>query len=247
MRRNVDLYDGCRPRRSGQHDDGQQTPPRNRIAQIRLQVSKRERERELICSCNYIPPCPPLPLCSLSRPMYRTTRFVGPASSAPAACSASCSNSSSSSTAAAAAHEELEISGGLYAPFQPTVAALGESVCLPRKHLIANQTAISLPMEELQEQQLHYPSSSWQHRQRIALAAHDANNDDDDDDEDDDEDNDEEKEEKELHESRPDLAAGERKLEEAIAPAALEQCGKLPANDANCLENGRKLIQVSSA
>ncbi|KAH8411008.1 hypothetical protein KR222_006065 [Zaprionus bogoriensis] len=171
---------------------------------------------------------------NLSRPMYRTTRFVGPASSAPA-CSASCSTTTTTTAQALSMPaEELEISGGLYAPFQPS-AALGG-------HLIANQTAISLPLgaadgEELQlPQQLHYPrsNSSWQQRrQRIAVAELQAvDNEDDDDDDDDDDDEDEEDE----------VQAGERKLEPAIAPA--EQ-PKLPAhvNDANYLENGRKLIQ----
>ncbi|XP_030243282.1 uncharacterized protein LOC108652738 [Drosophila navojoa] len=95
---------------------------------------------------------------NLSRPMYRTTRFVSPVASAPAQLGPSSCNP---------AHEELEVSGGLYAPFQPTLGAVGAEggVCLPRKHLIANQTAMPLPMgptdgAEPDEQQPHYPRSS---------------------------------------------------------------------------------------
>lgn len=153
----------------------------------------------------------------------------------------------------------MEFSGGLFAPFQPSAATLGESVCLPHK-----QTVLSvLPMgaesslEELEEQQLHYPRSScsnnsWQRSQRISLAAHDARDDDDDDD---DEAGDIENDEEEDEDDEEYVAAGsERRLEEAIAPAVAatstltaEQCNKMAANDANCLENGRKLIQVSKA
>lgn len=196
---------------------------------------------------------------SPSRPMYRSSRFVGPATSAPA-----------SSTTAPMHDDIVEFSGGLFAPFQPASAALGESVCLPHKHLIANQTVLSLPMgaesslEELEEQQLHYPrsscsNSSWQRSQRISLAAHDANADDDDYDDDDDDDDvrgdadaedvdvDNDEDEDDEYSTQNVAGAGsERRLEEAIAPAASEQGGKMAANDANCLENGHKLIQVSS-
>lgn len=158
----------------------------------------------------------------------------------------------------------MEFSGGLFAPFRPSAATLGESVCLPHK-----QTVLSvLPMggesslEELEEQQLHYPRSScsnnsWQRSQRISLAAHDAHHDDDDDDDDDEAGDIENDEEEEDEDDEEYVAAGsERRLEEAIAPAVAmaatstttaEQCNKMAANDANCLENGRKLIQVSKA
>ncbi|XP_017864601.1 PREDICTED: uncharacterized protein LOC108614893 [Drosophila arizonae] len=153
---------------------------------------------------------------NLSRPMYRTTRFVSPVASAPAQLGPSSCNP---------AHEELEVSGGLYAPFQPTLAAVGGEggVCLPRKHLIANQTAMPLPMgptdgAEPDEQQLHYPrsscsnNSSWQQR--------------------------------ELPFDEVGFAKDNR--EEAIDLA--EQKSTQPrASDANYLENGRKLIQVSTS
>ncbi|XP_064543587.1 cyclic nucleotide-gated cation channel subunit A isoform X1 [Drosophila montana] len=197
---------------------------------------------------------------NLSRPMYRTTRFVGPAASAPAQLPYGSGGGGSSSTSSSCntaqplpmAHEELEISGGLYAPFQPTLAAVSmDGVCLPRKHLIANQTAIPMgpDSDELEEQQLHYPrsscsSSGWLPRQRIEL---DVNQDDDDDDADDDEDVDDDNDDVEMaaavgRENGFADARGKDNQEEAIAPA--DQRSTQPrANDANYLENGRKLIQ----
>ncbi|EDW02661.1 GH19757 [Drosophila grimshawi] len=188
---------------------------------------------------------------NLSRPMYRTTRFVGATASAPAQLPYGGGGSSSTSSSCTAAqlplpHEELEISGGLYAPFQPTGAVSNESVCLPRKHLIANQTAIPLPMgpatsAEREEQRLHYlrSSGSWQRTQPDY---------DEDDDEDDDDDVDHEDDEESVAAATAaaDVVGyadvnGKDNQEEAIAPAEPKQ---MAPGDANYLENGRKLIQL---
>ncbi|KAH8396584.1 hypothetical protein KR215_000907 [Drosophila sulfurigaster] len=193
---------------------------------------------------------------NLSRPMYRTTRFVGPASSAPAQLPFGGSSSSSSCNTAthqlAMPHEELEISGGLYAPFQPTAAAISsDGVCLPRKHLIANKTALPLPLGpdsvDVEERRLHYPRGSWQRRHRIEL-------DDDDDDDDYDVDDDEEDDAKgngnvEATTATAASAAVAASAADddafADAPAIVEQKQSTQprASDVNYMENGRKLIQ----
>ncbi|TDG43027.1 hypothetical protein AWZ03_010549 [Drosophila navojoa] len=198
---------------------------------------------------------------NLSRPMYRTTRFVSPVASAPAQLGPSSCNP---------AHEELEVSGGLYAPFQPTLGAVGAEggVCLPRKHLIANQTAMPLPMgptdgAEPDEQQPHYPRSSCSNNSSWQRKNYDDDDDDDDDDDEDDDDVDEEEvkmkyrhqhQHKHQHHQHQPKVSRQRELpfdevgfakdnrDEAIDLA--EQKSTQPrASDANYLENGRKLIQ----
>ncbi|KAL7736104.1 hypothetical protein ACLKA6_003839 [Drosophila palustris] len=192
---------------------------------------------------------------NLSRPMYRTTRFVGPsaASSNPlpfggSSSSSSCNNTTTTTTtmtttttAQQLPHEELEISGGLYAPFQPTSSLNstegGGGVCLPRKHLIANQTRM-LPDPSQQQQLEHYPRS-WQRRNhRIEL-----DDDDDDFDEDDDDDDDEQQAAAKHHNEDDYDDGGKHSQEEAIAPAEKQQQQQ---RDVNYLENGRKLIQEPS-
>ncbi|XP_034477354.1 cyclic nucleotide-gated cation channel subunit A [Drosophila innubila] len=172
---------------------------------------------------------------NLSRPMYRTTRFAGAAASAPLPFGGS-SSSSSCNTAAQQLpmpHEELEISGGLYAPFQPTTSMSStEGVCLPRKHLIANQTTM---LSDPEEHQLHYPRS-WQRRNhRIEL--------DDDDDDFDDDDDDDVQQQAAANDHVDDNDECKNSQEEAIAPAEKQQQQQPRANDVNYLENGRKLIQ----
>jgi len=135
-------------------------------------------------------------------------------------------------------HEELEISGGLYAPFQPTTSMSStEGVCLPRKHLIANQTTM---LSDPEEHQLHYPRS-WQRRNhRIEL-------DDDDEDFDDDDDDDDVRQQAAANDHLDDNDDGKNSPEEAIAPAEKQQQQQQKqqrASDVNYLENGRKLIQV---
>ncbi|KAH8400926.1 hypothetical protein KR009_001827 [Drosophila setifemur] len=167
-----------------------------------------------------------------SRPMYRTTRFVSPASSAPAQLQLPCGS-----------HQTLgggpleEISGGLFAPFAPTAT------------ITVEQAATSIPMavdreEGLEVHHLHYPPRSWQRKYRQGNHHHrqrEAEEEDDDDDDDDEDDEDED-----------DFAETVDNPEEAIARADQQQNfhqkhnhqpqASGPAN----VENGRKLIQEPS-
>ncbi|XP_026841636.1 cyclic nucleotide-gated cation channel subunit A isoform X1 [Drosophila persimilis] len=175
-----------------------------------------------------------------SRPMYRTTRFVGPASSAPAQLQLPHQSHHQQPGALPVPPPLEEISGGLFAPFAPTAA------------ISVEQAASSIPLgaeaeERLEVHQLHYPRRSWQrtHRHRNQVEV--------DDDEDDDEDDD-------------DFggADGEDNQEEVIAPADLQQHRhkhhqlqnhrhqrqqqqhQQHSSDPSYVENGRKLIQEPS-
>ncbi|XP_033250490.1 uncharacterized protein LOC117189466 [Drosophila miranda] len=173
-----------------------------------------------------------------SRPMYRTTRFVGPASSAPAQLQLPHQSHHQQPGALPVPPPLEEIRGGLFAPFAPTAA------------ISVEQAASSIPLgaetdERLEVHQLHYPRRSWQrtHRHGNQVEV--------DDDEDDDEDDD-------------DFggANGEDNQEEVIAPADLQQHRhkhhqlqnhrhqrqqqphQQHSSDPSYVENGRKLIQV---
>ncbi|KAH8234435.1 hypothetical protein KR038_009954 [Drosophila bunnanda] len=173
-----------------------------------------------------------------TRPMYRTTRFVGPASSAPAQLQLPCGSHQAVSMGMAPPPLE-EISGGLFAPFAPTAT------------ITVEQAATSIPMAvEGEVHHLHYPRRSWQrryrqgnHRQAEGQAGQEG--DDDDDEEDDDDDDDDDEDDEEFGE-----AVGEDNPEEAIARADQQQKHhhhhQPHASDPSYVENGRKLIQEPS-
>jgi len=162
--------------------------------------------------------------------MYRTTRFVGPASSAPAQLQLPCGSHQAAVGVAPPPLEE--ISGGLFAPFAPTAT------------ITVEQAATSIPMAvDGEVHHLHYPRRSWQrkyrqgnHRQPGGEAEYDDEDEDDEDEDEDDED-----------EDGFGAAVGEDNPEEAIARADQQQKQhhQPNASDSSYVENGRKLIQVS--
>ncbi|XP_037717223.1 cyclic nucleotide-gated cation channel subunit A [Drosophila subpulchrella] len=169
-----------------------------------------------------------------TRPMYRTTRFVGPASSAPAQLQLPCGSHQAAVGVAPPPLEE--ISGGLFAPFAPTAT------------ITVEQAATSIPMAvDGEVHHLHYPRRSWQrkyrqgnHRQTGGEAEYDDEDEDDEDEDEDDEDEDED--------GGFGAAVGEDNPEEAIARADQQQKQhhQPNASDSSYVENGRKLIQEQS-
>ncbi|XP_068145948.1 cyclic nucleotide-gated cation channel subunit A [Drosophila tropicalis] len=172
-----------------------------------------------------------------TRPMYRSSRFVTAASSAPAQLQLPHSSHSSHNNSSHGGHTTNippppleEISGGLFAPFTPTA-----------EHLIANQSAISIPegglkLDNPQLKSNHYPRRSW-------LVEDDSDDDDDNDDDVDDEDAlDQHHHHHHQHQNHHQHHHHEEKpqsqQEEAIAQADQSQHSSVE----NYLENGRKLI-----
>lgn len=165
--------------------------------------------------------------------MYRTTRLVGPASSAPAQLQLPCG--SHQATLGVAPPPLEEISGGLFAPFAPTAT------------ITVEQAATSIPMAvDGEVHHLHYPRRSWQrkYRQGIHRQPGGGAEQDEDEEEDDDDDVDDEDDEDEFGAS-----VCEDNPEEAIARAdhvtQQKQHYQPNASDSSYVENGRKLIQVS--
>ncbi|KAH8232962.1 hypothetical protein KR026_002334 [Drosophila bipectinata] len=171
-----------------------------------------------------------------TRPIYRTTRFVGPASSAPAQLQLPCGSHQTSVGVTPPPLEE--ISGGLFAPFAPTAT------------ITVEQAATSIPMSVngeggLEVHHLHYPRRSWHRkysRGNRRQTAENAETDEEDDDEDGSDDEDDELAE----------PVGEGNPEEAIARADQKQNHhqkhrhQPDASDCGYVENGRKLIQEPS-
>ncbi|XP_017115450.1 cyclic nucleotide-gated cation channel subunit A isoform X1 [Drosophila elegans] len=166
-----------------------------------------------------------------TRPMYRTTRLVGPASSAPAQLQLPCGSHQASMGVAPPPLEE--ISGGLFAPFAPTAT------------ITVEQAATSIPMAvDGEVHHLHYPRRSWQRKygqgnhRRAGGEAEEDDEDEDDDDDDDEDDVDEDEDEF-------GAAVGVDNPEEAIARADQQQKQhhQPHASDSSYVENGRKLIQ----
>uniref|UniRef100_B4MQE3 GK21436 n=1 Tax=Drosophila willistoni TaxID=7260 RepID=B4MQE3_DROWI len=173
-----------------------------------------------------------------TRPMYRSSRFVTAASSAPAQLQLPHTSHSSHNNSSHGGHTTNvppppleEISGGLFAPFTPTA-----------EHLIANQSAISIPegglkLDNPQLKPNNYPRRSW-------LVEDDSDDDDDNDDDDvDDEDAlDQHQHHHHHHHNHHQHHHHEEKpqsqQEEAIAQADQSQHSSVE----NYLENGRKLI-----
>lgn len=164
-----------------------------------------------------------------TRPMYRTTRFVGPASSAPAQLQLPCGSHQTSVGVTPPPLEE--ISGGLFAPFAPTAT------------ITVEQAATSIPMsvngeQGLEVHHLHYPPRSWHRKYSRGNRRQTEEIDDEEDASSDDEDD-------ELAEP-----VGEGNPEEAIARADQKQNHhqkhhqQPDASDCGYVENGRKLIQV---
>ncbi|KAH8269410.1 hypothetical protein KR018_002504 [Drosophila ironensis] len=171
-----------------------------------------------------------------TRPMYRTTRFVGPAASAPAQLQLPCGSHQTSVgvTPTPTPPPLEEISGGLFAPFAPTAT------------ITVEQAATSIPMavngeEGLEVHHLHYPRRIWQRKyggrgNPCQAAGGQIESDEDDDDHDDEEDG----EDDEFVEP-----AGGGKPDEAIASSQNHR-HQPDASDPGYVENGRKLIQEPS-
>ncbi|KAI8038512.1 hypothetical protein M5D96_008412 [Drosophila gunungcola] len=155
-----------------------------------------------------------------TRPMYRTTRFVGPASSAPAQLQLPCGSHQASVGVAPPPLEE--ISGGLFAPFAPTAT------------ITVEQAATSIPMAV--DGEVHHLTIRGNHRR----AGGDAEEEDEDEDDDDDDEDDVDEDEDEFG-----AAVGVDNPEEAIARADQQQKQhhQPHASDSSYVENGRKLIQ----
>ncbi|XP_032571853.1 cyclic nucleotide-gated cation channel subunit A isoform X1 [Drosophila sechellia] len=169
-----------------------------------------------------------------NRPMYRTTRLVGPASSAPAQLQLPCGSHQAALGVAPPPLEE--ISGGLFAPFAPTAT------------ITVEQAATSIPMAvDGEVHHLHYPRRSWQrkYRQGIHRQPGGGAEEDEDEEEDDDDNVDDEDDEDEFGAS-----VCEDNPEEAIARAdhgtQQKQHYQPNASDSSYVENGRKLIQEPS-
>lgn len=165
--------------------------------------------------------------------MYRTTRFVGPASSAPAQLQLPCGSHQSVSMGMAPPPLE-EISGGLFAPFAPTAT------------ITVEQAATSIPMAvEGEVHHLHYPPRSWERRYRQGNHRQAQDEDDDDEDDDDEDEEDEEEFGEAMAEDNPEEAIARADQQHHHHQQKHQHHHQPHASDPSYVENGRKLIQVS--